>query len=292
MAEKRRLGRGLGALIPDMAGNDPDLREIPVGKVQPNPYQPRVSFNEEKLRELADSIREHGVIQPVIVTPRGGDYLLVAGERRLRAAIMAGLETVPALTREFNPDTMLQIALIENLQREDLNPIEEATAYRQLIEQFNYTQEELSTRLGRSRPAIANTIRLLALGEKAKQMLAGGELSAGQARPLLAITDESIQGEIANKIIREGLSARKVEKYVCQFLKGAATSPEKAAWQDQEDPAWKELQDKFEQHLGTRVRITAQQKGGVIQIDFFGEEDLDRIIALLLPEWMDNSCFT
>lgn len=285
MKDKRRLGRGLGALIPEIAGGGSALQEIELEKIRPNPHQPRIRFDQEKLHELAESIRAHGVVQPVLVAPAGEEYVLVAGERRYRAAKLAGLSTIPAVARELDRSTMLQIALIENLQREDLNPVEEASAYRQLIEQFNFTQEELAHRLGKSRSAIANTMRLLSLPAEVKEALARGEISAGQARPLLRLPEEGSQRELAQQIIREGLTARAVEKLAARWGKEtapAATPKPKTAPPNSGILYRQDAQERLQRYLGTRVRLQARKNGGTIEVDFFGDEDLERLIGLIL----------
>jgi len=287
MSDKRRLGKGLGALIPDAFENDPDLEksEIALEKIRPNPYQPRENFDQEKLDELAHSIREHGVLQAVVVCPadNDGDYYLVAGERRCRAAKLAGLKSIPAVVRSYDNKEMLEIALIENLQREDLNPVEEAAAYRQLMKDYNYTQEELAKRLGKSRPAIANSVRLLALPEKILDLIGRGKITVGQARPLLAISDRAKQEEYAQKIVDEGLTARDAEKLSERTEKkskaGLDHDREKA-----EDPLTLELQLQIQRRLGTKVKIKPAKSGGTIEIHYYGEEDLERLIAKLLPE--------
>jgi ParB family chromosome partitioning protein len=283
MNEKRRLGRGLGALIPEATESGSEAHEIPVERIKPNPFQPRTNFDETKLKELAESIREHGVVQAVIVTPAGGnEYFLVAGERRYRAAIIAGLARIPAVVRDLDQSAMLEIALIENLQREDLNPIEEATAYRRLMEEFTLTQEELARRVGRSRSAIANTVRLLSLPQPVIAAVIRGDLSAGQARPLLAVPDEQQQQRLAMQIITKGLSARDAEKMVGNLTRGekkisAVEAP------GTPDPLWTELQSSLQRRLGTKVKINRAQKGGLIEIHFYSDDDLDRLVSLILP---------
>jgi len=189
MNEKRRLGKGLGALIPEAVNDKEGSNEIELDLIKANPFQPRREFEEDKMKELASSIKEHGILQAVVVSPdpEGEGYILVAGERRCRAARMVGLKKVPAVIKKINKKTMLEMALIENLQREDLNPLEEAAAYRSLIDDFKYTQEELAGRLGKSRPTVANSLRLLSLTEPVRDLMASRTITAGQARPLLSI---------------------------------------------------------------------------------------------------------
>lgn len=285
MSEKRRLGKGLGALIPEVLTASSDTNEISIDLIKPNPYQPRQIFDESKLDELAASIREHGILQAVLLSPAGEEegYFLVAGERRCRAAKIAGLTTVPAVIKPLDRKVMLEIALIENLQREDLNPVEEATAYRRLMQEFSYTQEELARRIGRSRPAIANSIRLLSLPENILEYLAGGEITPGQVRPLLTISDPQLQQQAAAEIIAEGLSAREAEKIANRIN----TREKKVNGKDMvpvQDPLHVELQLQIQRSLGTKVRLKEGKTGGTIEIYYYSEDDLERLIAKLLPE--------
>jgi len=285
MSEKRRLGKGLGALIPDAVSTTAETTEIKLNKIKPNPFQPRRTFDDEKLSELASSIKEHGVIQAVVVTPSGTEdqYLLVAGERRCRAAKIAGLTSVPAVVKSFDKSTMLEIALIENLQREDLNPVEEARAYRKLMQEYNYTQEELSKRIGRSRPSIANSLRLMSLPEAILNSLIIGELTPGQVRPLLAIDDQGAQQELAERIIEEKLSAREVEKIVDRGEKGKTVRNLKKN-ETTLDPESEELQLQMQRNLGTKVKLKQSKNGGTIEIYYYSNEDLERLIEKLIPE--------
>ena len=282
MSEKRRLGKGLGALIPDVIADSGESSEIELGLIRPNPYQPRKTFNEDKLKELASSIATHGVLQAVVVTKAEDEdgYYLVAGERRCRAAQIAGLKSVPAVVKDFDKNTMLEIALIENLQREDLNPVEEAQAYRKLIKDYSYTQDELAKRLGKSRSSVANSIRLLALPEKVLEHLKNGDISAGQVRPLLSLESPDLQLEAALKIIKEGLTARDVEKLASKKQKSKVEVNEAKTM----DPLRQEIQIQMQRELGTKVRFKDGVKGGTIEIYYYGEEDLERLISLLLPE--------
>lgn len=284
MSEKRRLGRGLGALIEEAFSGNAEITEVPLDEIKPNPFQPRANFDPSKLQELVNSIKEHGVVQAVLISPaKEGGYYVVAGERRCRAARMAGLTAIPALIREFNEKEMLEIALIENLQREDLNPIEEAAAYRRLMEEFNLTQEELGRRLGKSRSAIANTVRLLSLPPTIQEALIRGELSAGQARPLLALPDAASQEALARRIIEGRLTAREAER----LAGSAAAGKEKERAErkaEAADPLLKELQAVLQRRLGTKVKISRRRGGGTIEIFFYGEEDLERLIELMMPE--------
>lgn len=287
MNEKRRLGKGLGALIPDALASSAETSEIRLDLIKPNPFQPRRAFSDEKLKELASSIKEHGVLQAVVVSPSGeGDhYMLVAGERRCRAARMAGLDTVPAVVKTIDKNTMLEIALIENLQREDLNPVEEAFAYKKLMQDFSYTQEELARRIGRSRPSIANSIRLLALPDAILSLLAAGELTPGQVRPLLAIRDENQQYAAARQIIDEGFSAREAEKLVAEInTEKKKTEKKEPQAEAAQDPLSAEIQTQIQRALGTKVKLKTGKQGGTIEIYYYSEDDLERLVAKLLPE--------
>ncbi len=282
MSEKRRLGRGLGALINDAFTGTADITEIPLSQIKTNPFQPRTNFDPLKLQELADSIKVHGVIQAVVVAPAGErGYYLIVGERRCRAARMAGLTRIPAVVKDYDERDMLEIALVENLLRDDLNPIEEATAFRRLIDEFGLTQEELGKRLGKSRPAIANAVRLLALPQKVQEAIVRGELSAGQARPLLTLTDSARQEELAKEIVSRQLTAREAENLAAATAEGAKKKQIKRVAAT--DPLLKELQGSLQRRLGTRVKIYYKKRQGAIEISFYGEEDLDRLMELLLP---------
>lgn len=282
MSEKRRLGKGLGALIPDVIAGTEDSSDIALSLIKPNPYQPRRTFNEEKLKELASSIETHGVLQAVVVTKAVDEdgYYLVAGERRCRAAKLANLKSVPAIVKDIDKSTMLEIALIENLQREDLNPVEEAQAYRKLMEDYSYTQEELAKRLGKSRSSVANSVRLLVLPEKILGHLEKGEITAGQVRPLLSLDSPDLQLEAALKIIKDGLTAREVEKLTSAKQKDRSADKEEKPL----DPLRQEIQLQMQRELGTKVRLKEGKKGGTIEIYYYSEEDLERLISMLLPE--------
>lgn len=290
MTDKKRLGRGLGALIPEAIDEGAETNEILLDRIKPNPFQPRRGFDDEKLGELTASIKEHGVLQAVVLSPdeTGKGYTLVAGERRCRAARQAGLKTIPAVVRPIDRKTMLEVALIENLQREDLNPVDEALAYKKLMQDYNYTQEELARRLGRSRPSIANTVRLLGLSEKILHMLAKNEITPGQVRPLLAISDRREQEKAAGLIAAQGLSAREAEKLVARMNAGRSGKEPAPAGRRQnersQDPLQAELQLQIQRALGTKVKIKPGKSGGTIEIYYYGEDDLERLVSKLLPE--------
>jgi ParB family transcriptional regulator, chromosome partitioning protein len=283
VSEKKRLGKGLGALIPEVLAVSPETSEIELAAIKPNPFQPRKNFDDEKLRELSASIKEHGVIQAVVLTKGDNDYeyILIAGERRCRAAQIAGLTKVPAVVRDIDRGTMLEIALIENLQRENLNPIEEAAAYRKLMDEFNYTQEELAKRIGKSRPTIANSLRLLSLSEPVKELLEKGEITPGQARPLLSISDRALQYQSAIKIIEEGLSSRVSEQIAAETGRKKRIKGEKEIHQE---PLLQELQLQMQRVYGTKVLIKRSKNGGAIEIYYYSEDDLERLVTKLLPD--------
>ncbi len=283
MSEKRRLGKGLGALIPDVITTSGDINEIPLAKIKPNPYQPRKDFDPDKLQQLAESIREHGVLQAVVVSPEDDGYILIAGERRCRAAKMAGLKSVPGIVRAFDHEVMLELALVENLQRDNLNPVEEARAYRKLVDDFQYTQEDLAQRVGKSRSAVANSLRLLSLPENILESLASGKISPGQARPLIVMTDPEAQKQVMKKIVSSEMSAREVEKEVAK-ISAASNGKSSASDEKNTDPLIAELQVQLQRIYGTKVTINAGASGGKIEIYYYGDDDLDRLIAKLLPD--------
>jgi len=302
--QRRGLGRGLGALIPSgpsvadpglqpggqEAGDADDVgayfQEIPVGSVTPNPRQPRQVFDEESLEELAVSIREVGLLQPVVVRqvlPR--HYEIVMGERRWRASQQAGLAQIPAIVRETSDDDMLRNALIENLHREQLNPLEEAAAYQQLLDDFSATHEELARRVGRSRPHISNTIRLLNLPAGVQKRVAAGVLSAGHARALLAVDDLQAQEELAHRIVAEGLSVRAVEEIVALGAQDSKAPRQHQARPKPVAPALRDLADRLSDAFDTRVRVELGKRKGKIVVEFASVEDLERIVTAMAPGW-------
>jgi ParB family chromosome partitioning protein len=275
---RRALGRGLDALIP--AGEDrTGPAEIPVARVSPNPHQPRQSISEESLADLVASIREHGVIQPLVVTQIGDDYQIIAGERRWRAAQLAGLTTVPALVKETTPQQMLELALVENIQRADLNPLEEAGAYRQLVEGFGLTQEEVAQRVGKSRAAVANTLRLLRLPEEVKAALAAGRITEGHARALLSLPTPGLQRQALGIVEGRGLNVRQTEELVRRMLaEPEASEPQARALSPQD----RDAVDRFQARLGTRVNLVRGKKGGRLVIHFYSEEELHAIYEAIV----------
>ena len=320
--QKRGLGKGLGALIPsapagladpaglaglagltaladpadyhaaeretparEPAGPGPGayFDEIAVGLLTPNPRQPRQVFDEESLEELAASIRAVGLLQPVVVrVTEPGHYEIVMGERRWRAGQLAGLELIPAIVRETSDDDLLRDALIENLHREQLNPLEEAAAYQQLLDDFSATHDELARRVGRSRPHISNTIRLLNLPAAVQKRVAAGVLSAGHARALLSVPDVAAQEQLAHRIVAEGLSVRAVEEIVALGAQPARPSRRPAPRQPVA-PALKDLADRLSDEFETRVKVELGQRKGKIVVEFASLEDLDRIVTAMSP---------
>lgn len=292
---KGGLGRGLGALLPEYeeivenhSGKD-GIVELKLDVIFPNPDQPRKSFDEDKLIDLAESIKEHGVLQPIIVTPRGDNYMIIAGERRFRASKRAGLSTIPALVRELDDEKIMELALIENVQRDNLSPIEEARAYDVLQTKFGYTQEKLAKRMGKSRSAIANTTRLLALPEDVQQLVQEGKLTTGHVRPMLSIDIPEWQSAFAHEVLQNNLSVRDVEQMV-----KAALAEGKVEWASEEVlfqnkqkykklPAnLRVLQDQLAERLSTKVSIKRNRDGsGKLVLEYYSEEDLVRIFDAL-----------
>lgn len=281
------LGRGIDALFQDFAQevqDDPSkVTEIRLDEIRPNPYQPRKVFDEQALQELADSIQKSGVFQPIIVRKSSVlGYEIIAGERRFRASKLAKKETIPAIVKEFNEEQMMEIAVLENLQREDLTPLEEAQAYSTLMERLNLTQVQVSERLGKSRPYIANYLRLLGLPNEVKQMLQNGELSMGQARTLLALKDKDKVVDVAKKTIAENLTVRQLEQLVAK-LNHAEPKVEKRVKQSEFSPFYKQTEDLLQAKFGTKVIVKegAKQGKGKIEIDYSNIEDFNRILEIL-----------
>lgn len=276
MAKKGGLGKGLDAIFHDNARADEGgTVELNINELEPNRGQPRKEFSEEAMRELADSIAQHGVLQPLLVRPLlSGGYQIVAGERRWRASRMAGLATVPALIRELTDSEVMQIALIENLQREDLKPLEEAQGYQALMEEFGFTQDEISKSVGKSRPAVTNALRLLNLPEAVRGMLARGDLSAGHARTLLSFKDEAAMLAAAKRVVAEGLSVRELEKMA---KKANAEKPE-AVRSTRRIRYYDEAELALRDTLNRVVHVGGTKKKGVLSIEFYGEDDLKNLL--------------
>lgn len=305
MSRKNALGKGLGALIPGFAEekvekttensleeeklstksgknvekkveNGESVVELPISQVEPRANQPRVIFDDAALEELADSIAQHGVLQPILVNPRNDHYEIVAGERRWRAAKRAGLLKIPVIIRDFDEKALTEVALIENIQRENLNPIEEAQAYRQLLDDYRLKQDELAKRVSKSRTAITNCLRLLKLDERVQAMVMEGSLSEGHARTLLGLTDKKLQLAAAKQVAEGGLSVRETERLVKKLLQEPA--PKKEDWRAKDQNAYDELETRLRGALGTKVSIkrTDSEKGQIV-IDYYSVDDLERL---------------
>jgi len=276
--QKQALGKGLGALIPDLSALDEKERkslgilDIELDKLVPNEYQPRKVFNDEKLKELAASIKVQGVIQPIIVHRIGTNFGLIAGERRWRAARLAGLKTVPALVREASKRELIEQALIENIQREDLNPLEAAEAFKQLQDEYKLTQEDLAKRVGKERSTITNFLRLLGLPKEIKQNLAAGALNMGHAKALLSLERLHDQMFAANQIVKKALSVREAEALAARLKNPVKEKKARAGAE------FKAIEDRLRKSLGTKVSIAAKAKGGKIIIEYYSNEELERIL--------------
>jgi len=281
---KRALGRGLSALIPQAAvpveGELPStsgVLRLPIERVNRDPGQPRKTFDEAKLRELAESIRSQGLIQPILVRRTGADFRLIAGERRWRAAQLAGLHEIPAIVRDVTEAEAFELALVENLQRTDLNPLEEAEGYRRLVDEFGLTQEQVGERVGKDRASVANALRLLHLPDPVKALLSSGALGMGHARALLGVSGEAGLVGLADRVAREGLSVRETERLVRAHRAAPARRPAPAPV----SVAARAVVEDLQRRLGTKVRLTDRSGKGTLEIDFFSYEDLERILALL-----------
>lgn len=276
---KKGLGKGLDALFAEEE-NEKSVLEVKITDVMPNKNQPRKSFDEEKLEALSESIKEHGIIQPIIVKKTGDLYTIVAGERRWRAAKKAGIKKIPVLVRDYEEVQVREIALIENLQREDLNPIEEAMGYRSLMDEYNFTQEQISERLGKSRSAIANSVRLLTLDEYTVAKLTAGEITEGHARCALSVPAGVVREFFVNRIIEEGLNVRQAELLAKDLAKTPSPKPEK-----RQTNAYKieleRISQSLEQFLGTKVKLSGTAKKGKIEIEYYGNDDLERLLDII-----------
>lgn len=290
---RRGLGRGLDALIPtnmDAVAKEeilpkkasPEYREgvveLDIDRVMSNKSQPRKFFDEQKIRELAESIREHGIIQPIIVRKNGENWQIIAGERRWRASRVAGLKKIPAIIKDFSDRELMEVSLIENIQREDLNPIEEAEAYEKLIEEYNFTQEDLGKSVGKDRSTITNALRLLKASEVVKEKLIVGEITPGHARAILALQDRSLEPEVLELIINGHLSVRETERLVKKLNTQPKDKPE--VLNEQEAAAIADLQDRMIRLLNTKVSLTANKGKGKVVIEFYSNEELDRLLEV------------
>lgn len=272
------LGKGIDALFREEAVHKEDqVQQIAVARMITNPFQPRKIFDEAAIEELAQSIHEHGVIQPIVVRKNGKKYEIVAGERRYRAAKLAGLTEVPVIVRDFNEQQMMEVAILENLQREDLTPIEEAEAYNSLIVKLKFTQDDLAKRLGKSRPHIANLIRLLQLPEDVRELVNEGKLSMGHGRALLGLKNKRRIPEVAHKVIKDHLNVRQLEKYI-QDVNEAVSRETKGTKKDIHTQA---TESQLREYFGTQVQIKKAKNKGKIEIEFYSEDDLQRILDML-----------
>ena len=281
--QKIGLGRGLNSLFDEQISDEENdnIINLRISLIEPNKNQPRKKFDDEKLEALAESIKENGVIQPIIVVKNGDMYKIVAGERRWRAAKKAGLSEIPSVIRNYTDQEVAQIALIENLQRENLNPIEEALGYKTLIDKFNMTQESVSSKLGKSRSAIANWIRLLSLDEPIQSKLITGEISSGHARALLSVEDTDTRLTLLDSIIEKGLNVRQTEA-LAKHLQSSKPKKEKNQPDEQVLAEIEATENRLSSRFGTKVKLIHNEKRGKIEIEYFGNDDLERILQLLM----------
>ena len=289
MSKKFGLGKGLNALIPDEVSNNINSKKennkdgvalIDINLIKNNNEQPRKLFDDEKILELAESIKHNGIIQPIILRKVGNNYIIVAGERRWRAAKLIGIKEIPSIIMDLTDKQVMEISLIENIQRQDLNSIEEANAYKKLISEFNLTQEELSKRLGKSRTAITNTIRLLNLSEGVKQYLIEGVISEGHGRALLSINEANLQCEVAQKVIDDKLSVRELEKFIKYCKEKKVAKPHKKE-NEELNPYYKDITERLQGYFGTKVNISNKNNKGKIEIEYYSDEDLQRILDII-----------
>ncbi len=281
MAKRKALGKGLSALIPDAdpqkGGGKRDFFSINVNEIAPNRYQPRRDFDDDKIMELSASIKEKGIIQPLIVREGEDGYELIAGERRLRAAVKAGLRQVPVVIKDVSDSEALQIALIENIQREDLNPVEEAMVYQRLINEFELTQDEMAQKVGKDRTTVTNSLRLLALPEPVKEDLIRGLITTGHARALLSLPDSKSILKARDMVVAKGMSVRETEA----LTKRTKEDERKVDKDKVIDPYLLDLEDKLTRAIGTRVKISIRGKGGKIEIEYYSQEELERIAEII-----------
>lgn len=276
----RGLGKGINALFTNVeVGQEESVQEIKIKEIRPNPYQPRKVFEQDAINELKESILQHGVLQPIIVRKSIKGFEIVVGERRYRAAKEAKLTVIPAVVRNLTEQQMMELALLENLQREDLSPIEEAQAYQKLMEHLNVTQEALAKRLGKSRPHIANHVRLLTLPQKIQQLIAEGKLSMGHGRTLLGLKNKEKLNALVEKVMKEQLNVRQLEQIIQQLNNSVPRETKKK--KPEKDVFIKERETFLQEYFGTSVTISKQKKKGKIEIEFFSQEDLNRILELL-----------
>lgn len=289
MGKKFGLGKGLGALIPEEEGAveqnaskkySVEANMISINLIKPNEGQPRKTFDEEKILQLSESIKEHGIIQPILLKKDGENYSIIAGERRWRAAKAAGLKEVPVIVMDIDEKSVLEVSLIENIQRQDLNPIEEAWAFRKLIDDFSFTQEELGKRIGKSRTALANTMRLLNLDPRVQEYLIDGVISEGHGRAILAVEDKDLQNRLAQKVIDDGLTVREIEKLIADIAKDK-NNDEKPVKKAEANPYISEIKNRLEEKFDTKVLISNRNNKGKIEIEYYSNDDLQRIMDIL-----------
>ncbi|MFH1479540.1 MAG: ParB/RepB/Spo0J family partition protein [Candidatus Omnitrophota bacterium] len=283
--EKRVLGRGLGALIPERSSIDKErileskinqgIANVPIDKIKANKYQPRGEFDKKALEDLANSIREKGVIQPVLIRAKQDEYELIAGERRFRAAQILNLKEIPAIIKDVSDLDSFEISIIENVQREDLNPIDQAKAYKRLVDEFSMTQEKIADTIGKDRATVANILRLLKLPQKIQEYVSRGTISMGHARAILGLSDPKEQMRLCTKLVKNDLSVRDAERYAKKL--GVSTVKK----QSSVDPNLVSLEEHLREVLGTKVKILRSKKGGKIEIEFYSDSELEKIISLL-----------
>lgn len=284
MSPRRGLGRGLESLIPSEQGEDSGLKEVPRDQIEPNPHQPRMPFRDQELVELAASIQEHGIIQPLVVTETSkGTYQLIAGERRWRAAHLAGLTKVPVIIKNAAPRQMLELALVENVQREDLNALEEALAYQQLIDEFELSQAEVARRVGKSRVAVTNTLRLLKASEAVREALLEEKITEGHARALLGLEADEAQSQALEIVLEKSLTVRQTEQLVKRLKEGAQKTSKRKS-KAPPSPEVRALEDRFQEALGTRVRLRPSKKGGRVVIYYYSDEEFQALYEHLTGE--------
>jgi len=290
LSKKFGLGKGLGALIPESdAGTEQeenfkkssDSNLISINLIKPNEGQPRKNFDQEKILQLSESLKEHGIIQPILLKKDGESYTIIAGERRWRAAKAAGIKEVPAIIMDLDEKAVLEVSLIENIQRQDLNPIEEAWAFKKLMDDFSFTQDELSRRLGKSRTALANTVRLLNLDKRVQDYLIDGVITEGHGRAILAVEDKDLQCRLAQKVIDDSLTVRETEKLISNLEKDAADQKVKKEKNDNSSPYISDIKSRLEEKFDTKVLIKDKNNKGKIEIEYYSNDDLQRIIDIL-----------
>lgn len=281
------LGRGFGALLASEEANaspvisGDSVRKILLTEISANPHQPRKEFDPQALQELSDSIKENGIIQPILVEAAPNGYQIVAGERRYRAAKMAGLSEIPAIVRSFSDEERMEIALIENIQRSDLTPLEEARAYRHIMDSFQYTQEVVAQKVGKQRSTVANALRLLKLPDYMQNAVEKGELTAGHARAILSLDKEQLQSELYKSIVKEGLNVREAEQRASALNSGSGKTEAVDGVKKVKDPELGNLEQKLIDHFGTKVSVKGNGRKGSIEIAYFSEDDLNRVIEVL-----------